>query len=518
MQNASVIVILVHGTFAQGAEWTRRGRLVAALKALPGVLVDYCDWSGTNTLSGRAQGAQRVAEKVASTLELYPNARIVLIAHSHGGNVCLSAVDSLCSQAETSRLAAVVCLATPFVHVTVRDLGWPTTVFGALLNILGLLFVVATPWVAGRVIEWLTPTVEPVFNWLYQPWWLRPFGVLVIFAWLGVAFVGPVIALIAVAYAALSLREPIRAAIGRVLSGVRRTVPRWVLLLLLGVFFCGSMAAGVLLAVAIDRHFVTSGLGISSLPLSHGLTLVARSLALIGGLLLPFVAAMLGLALLAFLLGSDLDPAATARSLEVPGPRMAKLLLIRQASDEVQGALASAQFAAWVTSRLWRSISWAADGIARLGSRVRTLRGFVICLSLASAGFIAGVIGMGDPSDMAIGVGMISSLLYLILVASPEVAALIAVVVFFPLAAAMSLFMMPFAVDLVWLGPLLEATSESTPKGDWSINNLGFGSTLDSGLRHSVYENPACVETIVVWLSEHFVTNKNEPTTQQPSR
>ena len=91
------------------------------------------EWSGANTEWERLRyaGAERdltdapagppdagtLRAHVADTKKTYPDARHVLVAHSHGGNVCLAALRNRDTRAAVHGLA---CLSTPFVNVRSR--------------------------------------------------------------------------------------------------------------------------------------------------------------------------------------------------------------------------------------------------------------------------------------------------------------------------------------------------------------------------------------------------------------
>jgi len=74
-------------------------------------------WSGGNSVHARDAAALRLAEELEKDLER-PDVTPIVIAHSHGGNVALRALQHL--RSDPSRIR-VVTLATPFLRVFVRD-------------------------------------------------------------------------------------------------------------------------------------------------------------------------------------------------------------------------------------------------------------------------------------------------------------------------------------------------------------------------------------------------------------
>ena len=199
LPSPSVVVTLVHGTVLL-ARWPRLARAVDRLGALwpsrgpvevewhrPGSTFrrrllratgDACyvtafEWSGANTewqrvCAAGAEGdfsstpagppaARTLRAHIAATKLTFPDARHVLVAHSHGGNVCLAA---LRDRETRSAVQALACLSTPFVNVRSRAdsavlldfLQWAgIAVFGAAL--FGSIY-----WVSQKIPEpWDTP-------------------------------------------------------------------------------------------------------------------------------------------------------------------------------------------------------------------------------------------------------------------------------------------------------------------------------------------------------------------------
>jgi Alpha/beta hydrolase len=129
-------VILVHGTFANSeskspAWWEPRSDFVKELDATlaAGGSVARCwagyffkyqrpamfAWTGDNSQSQRRAASRALAELLVD-FERTMNFRYHIVAHSHGGNVVLNALDALAR--DPQRLGAVVFLGTPALKFT----------------------------------------------------------------------------------------------------------------------------------------------------------------------------------------------------------------------------------------------------------------------------------------------------------------------------------------------------------------------------------------------------------------
>ena len=144
------------------------------------------EWSGANTEWGRLRDAgaehdftdappggpdpRTLRAHIARTKGAYPLATHVLVAHSHGGNVCLAALRDRDTRAAVHGLA---CLSTPFVNVRPRADSVVLMDFlqGAGLGLLGAaLFgsiylvsrLVPEPWDG---IAWVAGFLLSVFAW-----------------------------------------------------------------------------------------------------------------------------------------------------------------------------------------------------------------------------------------------------------------------------------------------------------------------------------------------------------------
>jgi hypothetical protein len=87
------LCILIHGTFARNAPWTREGSefrraLANHFAGDPESLrFETLQWSGRNTRSSRIAAAGELSKLVARFYTTNADEDIVLIGHSHGGGI-----------------------------------------------------------------------------------------------------------------------------------------------------------------------------------------------------------------------------------------------------------------------------------------------------------------------------------------------------------------------------------------------------------------------------------------------
>ncbi|CAD6532877.1 hypothetical protein LMG27952_02669 [Paraburkholderia hiiakae] len=159
--------VLVHGTFARDSEWTRENSFLTRELLLlepGGVTIGKFVWSGKNRHDHRILASAALRERLASEAAARPNERILIVAHSHGGNIAMSAVDGV----PEHQRAGIVCLGTPFCHVRCRSikmLMWLRAGLSALpimgvlcgMGFLGsrVIGYVESGWY-GRVERWFT--------------------------------------------------------------------------------------------------------------------------------------------------------------------------------------------------------------------------------------------------------------------------------------------------------------------------------------------------------------------------
>lgn len=135
MSAPRVVVTLVHGTFAADSDWVNVGSpLHSALSAkFPECRILPFHWSGRNSHRERVAAGTLLRDELLRRFEMFPEALHYLIAHSHGGNVCLYA---LRDSEVVARCSGLACISTPFLHVKAIETKWLDECFQALWGIM----------------------------------------------------------------------------------------------------------------------------------------------------------------------------------------------------------------------------------------------------------------------------------------------------------------------------------------------------------------------------------------------
>ncbi len=185
-----LIIVPIHGTFAFGAAWTRRGhRLIDSACAAAGteVVVRRFLWSGGNTFRARSVAAIELRRHLSDLREeanaVGADPKIVLIAHSHGGNVAVDAAEGAAS-CERPQIDHIVCLATPFLRLE------PRHVSEGVFIALGLV----PTFVALNVLLRLLPSAATISGWQYAAAALVPLLVGMLYIGYSLRITGEIVA------------------------------------------------------------------------------------------------------------------------------------------------------------------------------------------------------------------------------------------------------------------------------------------------------------------------------------
>jgi hypothetical protein len=114
LSNGNPIVILVNGTvWLTRPSWTQDdSHLVDNIgKTIPGVGVLRFDWCGRNSTPSRLDAADGLKEEITRIQREFPTSAIIVVAHSHGGNVLCWA-----SSIIDKRIHGALYINTPFIH------------------------------------------------------------------------------------------------------------------------------------------------------------------------------------------------------------------------------------------------------------------------------------------------------------------------------------------------------------------------------------------------------------------
>jgi pimeloyl-ACP methyl ester carboxylesterase len=119
----SHIAVLVHGTWSRSASWTLPGSALrrAVCETLGNsVMFARLSWSGLNRFASRERARVQLVRRLEELRNDFPLVPILVVGHSHGGNIALGAISSL---GERPGPPALVCLSTPFLVAERRELG-----------------------------------------------------------------------------------------------------------------------------------------------------------------------------------------------------------------------------------------------------------------------------------------------------------------------------------------------------------------------------------------------------------
>ena len=117
-------VVLVHGTYARGVQWTRatESALCARIRQAFGTDVSFeaFEWSATNSHSARLKAGEALAAHLQHLIAHRGGRGLFVIGHSHGGTVIANA---LRHDARVARaLDGSIFLSTPFIQLRTRPL------------------------------------------------------------------------------------------------------------------------------------------------------------------------------------------------------------------------------------------------------------------------------------------------------------------------------------------------------------------------------------------------------------
>ncbi|MBB3303305.1 pimeloyl-ACP methyl ester carboxylesterase [Rhizobium sp. BK077] len=149
-------VVLVHGTFAPGAEWSRLGSpLFEALDAAcSDIQTVTFDWSGDNSHMARIVAGRSLALRIRQIAKEDPAASVAIVAHSHGGNVALYA---LRDKAAAAVVSGVVFLGTPFFRFIRMDVRPAVRLFS---RIIGFAAYIAALWLMVFAVIRYLPSLK----------------------------------------------------------------------------------------------------------------------------------------------------------------------------------------------------------------------------------------------------------------------------------------------------------------------------------------------------------------------
>ena len=125
------IITLVHGTWGRGflrldrpsklPRWFEEdSRFLKHLHwrlrdaEISDATIEVCKWSGANSIVAREKGARQLADQLIAQRSADPDARQIVVAHSHGGNLAIRSLEHMQDRTEGLLL---LTLATPFLEM-----------------------------------------------------------------------------------------------------------------------------------------------------------------------------------------------------------------------------------------------------------------------------------------------------------------------------------------------------------------------------------------------------------------
>jgi predicted esterase len=189
-QEPEIVVTLVHGTWGRGLfprtnrrlpkpelrRWFEpeskfRKQLEERLAGGVRYAIEVFCWSGANSIRERERATQELNQLLLAQQARHPGARLLVIGHSHGGNVALKA-GYLTEQAGGK--LDIVTIATPFLQIAERGASWQAAI----------VFLIATLMVSGGIILAETWLARQFGNWVVLPTILIFAGALSTLPWL----------------------------------------------------------------------------------------------------------------------------------------------------------------------------------------------------------------------------------------------------------------------------------------------------------------------------------------------
>lgn len=116
-----ISIVAIHGTFARRADWisansAMHNHIARALEEYASVAWFDFRWSGANSSRRREVAAAELTIEIEIIRKANPASQLVLIGHSHGGNVAMLAAKAF-SQEGGRSVSGVIAMSTPFVKV-----------------------------------------------------------------------------------------------------------------------------------------------------------------------------------------------------------------------------------------------------------------------------------------------------------------------------------------------------------------------------------------------------------------
>lgn len=103
--------------------------------------VTYCPWQNFNRMFFRAKAVQEMTDRLVREMKKLSCDELLLVAHSHGGNIAVEAARNAMGDSASKNLAMrIVCLNTPFIKIAARSSSTQIWYWFVLVGLLATFF------------------------------------------------------------------------------------------------------------------------------------------------------------------------------------------------------------------------------------------------------------------------------------------------------------------------------------------------------------------------------------------
>jgi pimeloyl-ACP methyl ester carboxylesterase len=156
LESRAPMVFLIHGTFAAGAPWTQSDASIATTLSMELLnefgerpLIHRLAWSGENSVAARARAITELTTSLEQVFRFNANRQVILIGHSHGGNIAMKAAEAFASYPNLG----IVTMATPFLVAQYRPFPLLFQLLIPLLAVVGAGSMLLVAYVAAHALS-----------------------------------------------------------------------------------------------------------------------------------------------------------------------------------------------------------------------------------------------------------------------------------------------------------------------------------------------------------------------------
>jgi hypothetical protein len=143
-----VLLVLVHGTWSDGKLWTEEntffcGETLNLLRKLNfDPVIRRILWSSKNDTAAREMVRTELGSLLSDWAEMKEETPILIVAHSHGGNIATDAVRDALTENNDLPVIGIICMNTPFMKQEVRT----STSYLRFWSFLALILLLVQLW------------------------------------------------------------------------------------------------------------------------------------------------------------------------------------------------------------------------------------------------------------------------------------------------------------------------------------------------------------------------------------